>query len=627
MEAYPYQRALLEAVTGATDVMLVYLDPAFNFVWVNAPYAETCQMRPEDMIGRNHFDLYPHPENEAIFRKVRDSGEAVFFKDRPFEFPDQPERGVTYWDWSLAPVKNAAGKVEGLVFSLRETTKYKRAELRLAERQQELYDFIEHAPVSIAMLDREMNYLVYSKRWLADYGRGYSDLMGRNHYRVHPDLPEAWKAAHRRALAGETVENDEDRWHPVDGLERCLHWVVVPWRDERGEVGGIIISAEDISERKRAEKELQDANKRKDEFLAMLAHELRNPLVPIRNAAHVLGTTEVTPERLNWAHNIIEGQVHHLSRLLDDLLDISRIAHGKITLRKERMDLADVVREAHGWIEPGISAKGHVFEVRLPETRVVLEGDRARLIQVLQNLIANSVKFTPPGGHIAVSSRIVGGEVEIEVKDDGQGIAPEVLGEVFELFRQGQQTLDRSEGGMGVGLTLVRGLVTLHGGRVTVDSAGLGQGATFTVHLPLAPAAQDSAEPAATVLPAAAKMRVLVVDDAPAIVESTAVMLESNGYRVRIAGSGAEALAQVRSFRPSAVLLDIGLPDQDGYAVARQIRQMAEGTDALLLAVSGYGDNETILRSREAGFDAHLVKPVEVRKLLALLAERGRKEP
>ena len=238
--------ALLEAVAGATDVMLVYLDPEFNFVWVNMPYARTCRKRPEDMIGRNHFELYPHADNEAIFRRVRDTGEAVFYKDKPFEFPDQPERGVTYWDWSLAPVMDAAGRVEGLVLSLRETTEHKRAQLRLGRYERGLCRFVEQAPISMAMFDRSMNYLAYSRRWLIDYGRGYPDLLGRNHYEVHPDVPEQWKTVHRRCLAGETIRNDEDHWRQADGSDHWMRWAVAPWRDEQDQIGGIIISAEDI---------------------------------------------------------------------------------------------------------------------------------------------------------------------------------------------------------------------------------------------------------------------------------------------------------------------------------------------------------------------------------------------
>lgn len=619
MDVRAFQRALLEAVTGATDVMLVYLDLEFNFVWVNDSYARTCQMRPEEMIGRNHFELYPDAENEAIFRGVRDTGEAVFYKDKPFEFPDQPERGVTYWDWSLAPVKDTAGRVEGLVFSLRETTEYKRAELSLAQRQQQLYLFIEQAPISMAMFDRSINYLAYSQRWLADYGRGYPDLSGLNHYQVHSDLPEEWKTVHRRALAGEIVKNDEDHWRQADGSDHWQRWAVMPWRDERGEVGGIIISAEDITERKRAEEGLREANLHKDEFLAMLAHELRNPLVPIQNAAHVLGYLGLDEPRLAWAQGMIESQVTHLTRLVDDLLDISRIAQGKIALRKERVDLSELMRQARECVALEMTAKGHRLEISLPEEHAGLDGDPVRLIQVLQNLLSNAAKYTPDGGHIVLTARTSGNdEVEFEVSDNGVGIAAELLPHVFDLFRQGERNLDRSQGGLGIGLTLVSRLVQLHGGRVVAQSAGPGQGSSFRVHLPLAQAVEEATSPVDPRPPVG--LRLLVVDDDPAVTDSMVVCLEFQGHAVRSAASGEAALELLKTFRPDVVLLDIGLPGEDGYSVARRIRELPEGRDVPLLAVSGYGHEEAIARSLEAGFDQHLVKPVDPDKLWVLLA-------
>ena len=740
--------ALLEAVAGATDVMLVYLDREFNFVWVNEPYARTCRKRPEDMIGRNHFELYPHADNEAIFRRVRDTGEAVFYKDKPFEFPDQPERGVTYWDWSLAPVMDAAGRVEGLVLSLRETTEHKRAQLRLGRYERGLCRFVEQAPISMAMFDRSMNYLAYSRRWLIDYGRGYPDLLGRNHYEVHPDVPEQWKTVHRRCLAGETIRNDEDHWRQADGSDHWMRWAVAPWRDEQDQIGGIIISAEDITERKlseqalgqseqrlrwaleaagggawdwdlnlgeawwspemyelwgiepgsrmrlensaalvheqdrdrvvaavqsslaghtdyqcefrihhpvrgerwmasrgraiydvsghplrllgitqditerkRIEEQLREAGQRKDEFLAMLAHELRNPLAPIRNAAYVLGHAKLPQTRLTWAREMIENRVAHLARLVDDLLDVSRIARGKITLIQERLVLTDLIHRAQDYVEADMVAKGHRFEVHLPEQSVSLHGDRVRLVQVFQNLLTNAIKFTPGGGRIVLSAQATANEVEIEICDNGVGIASDLLPDIFDLFRQGERALDRSQGGLGVGLTLVRGLVEMHGGRVEAQSAGPGQGASFTVHLPRMQEAEEPPITAEPPPPPAARLRVLVVDDDPAVAESTVIFLELNGYEVRSAGSGGTAVELMKTFRPRVVLLDIGLPGEDGYTVARRMRALPEGRDVLLVAVSGYGHEDAIKHGVEAGFCRHLIKPVAPEELCAVLAE------
>jgi CheY-like chemotaxis protein/two-component sensor histidine kinase len=376
---------------------------------------------------------------------------------------------------------------------------------------------------------------------------------------------------------------------------------------------------------KQAEMALRDAGQRKDEFLAMLVHELRNPFAPIRNAAHVLGQLGLDEPRLRWAQGMITQQVAHLNRLVDDLLDVSRIARGKINLKIERLNLDELVRLARESVEEEMAAKGHRFAVHLPEARVKLDGDPVRLVQVLRNLLANAAKYTADGGRIELSAKAGAGEVVIEVRDTGMGIAPDLLPDIFDLFRQGERTLDRSQGGLGIGLTLVRRLVEMHGGRVEAHSAGPGLGATFSVHLPLASpqASQTAAVPVKNAQRAAAGLRVLVVDDDPPVSESMCILLELEGHEVRCVLSGDAALELLKTFRPEVVLLDIGLPGQDGYTVARRIRDQPEGNGIRLVAVSGYGHEEAIVRSREAGFDSHLVKPVEPASLLALLAEFG----
>lgn len=384
-----------------------------------------------------------------------------------------------------------------------------------------------------------------------------------------------------------------------------------------GRLQAIVI---DITERKAAELALREADQRKDEFLAMLAHELRNPLAPIRYAARVLGKLGLEEPRVQWAQDVIERQVSRLARLVDELLDISRIARGKITLKKARLELSELVRQACEAVQPLMLAKGHRFEVMIPEKPVTIEGDLVRLVQVLQNLLDNAAKYTPEHGRVELVAGLSGGEVEIEVRDNGAGIPASLLPEVFELFRQGEHGPDRSRGGLGIGLTLVRQLVELHGGRVEARSAGLGQGASFTVRLP---AAIDAAEnPAPTEdgpLAEPVRLRVLVVDDDVAVAESTAMLLRLEGHEIRCANSGEAAFRLCREFQPEAVLLDIGLPGQDGYEIARKIRTLPGGAKLKLIAVSGYGHEAAVTRGREAGFDRYLVKPVDPEKLNALL--------
>ena len=384
-----------------------------------------------------------------------------------------------------------------------------------------------------------------------------------------------------------------------------------------GRLQAIVI---DITERKARELDLREADQRKDEFLAMLAHELRNPLAPIRYAARVLGKLDVDEPRVQWARDVIERQVAHLARLVDELLDISRIARGKINLKTARVELSELVRQACEAAQPLMSAKGHRFEIMLPEKRVTIEGDLVRLVQVLQNLLDNAAKYTPERGRVELVAGLSGREVEIEVRDNGAGIPASLLPEVFELFRQGEHGPDRSRGGLGIGLTLVRQLVELHGGRVEAHSAGLGQGASFTVRLPAAVNAAENPSPTEDgPLAEPVGLRVLVVDDDVAVAESTAMLLRLEGHEIRCANSGEAALRLCREFQPEAVLLDIGLPGQDGYEIARKIRGLPGGTELKLIAVSGYGHEAAVARGREAGFDHYLVKPVDPEKLSALL--------
>jgi diguanylate cyclase (GGDEF)-like protein/PAS domain S-box-containing protein len=255
------EKQQLDSLLQATDVMLVLLDPTFNFIWVNAAYAATCRMTPEAMRGKNHFALYPDADTEIVFRRVRDTREPFFCKDRPFVFPDQPERGITYWDWSLKPVTDVRETVTGLVFSLRETTRFKQAEDARHASEARLRLFIEHAPAALAMFDRDMRYLAVSRRWMTDYGLADTDLIGRSHYTIFPEIPDEWKTAHRRGLTGEVLEGDEDRFERLDGRVQWLHWAVRPWLAADGTVGGIVIFTEDITVRKEAELALQRASR------------------------------------------------------------------------------------------------------------------------------------------------------------------------------------------------------------------------------------------------------------------------------------------------------------------------------------------------------------------------------
>ncbi|HWY85663.1 MAG TPA: ATP-binding protein [Gemmataceae bacterium] len=378
----------------------------------------------------------------------------------------------------------------------------------------------------------------------------------------------------------------------------------------------------DITDRKRARQALREADRGKDECLAMLAHELRNPLAPLRHAVQVMRLKGTDDPDVRWAGDVVERQVQQLSRLVDDLLDVVRFGQGKINLRMERVDMAEVVARAVEISRPLIDARKHHLEVSLPGEAVWVEGDPIRLAQVLSNLLNNAAKYTEEGGRIDLMVEAGGGEAVLRVGDTGVGIAAEMLPHIFEIFTQVPGSVSRSEGGLGIGLTLVRKLVELHGGRVAAHSKGPGHGSEFVVRLPLLReatplAAAEAERPRRRKMPA---RNVLIVDNNQDAAESLALLLRLRGHEVRTAYDGPAALDLTRACPPEVVLLDIGMPGMDGLEVARWLRQDLGLKDALLVALTGYGRKEDRRRSREAGFNAHLVKPADVRALERLMA-------
>jgi signal transduction histidine kinase len=383
----------------------------------------------------------------------------------------------------------------------------------------------------------------------------------------------------------------------------------------------------EIVRSRQAEESLQDANRRKDEFLAMLSHELRNPLAPIRNAVEVIRRLAPPDPKLTMARDVVDRQVSLLARLVEELLDVSRISQGKIQLKKEPVDLARVIAHGLETARPLVDARGQTLSLSVPAAPVWLSADFARLSQVVSNLLNNASKYTPEGGRIELSASAAEGEASISVRDNGAGIERELLDKVFELFVQGERALDRGQGGLGIGLTLVKRLVELHQGRVQVLSDGLGKGATFTVTLPCI-SAVDAQPRARQGAPAAADSRVygrrvLVVDDNVDSAESIAAFLRLEGHEVKAVHDGLQALASLKVFDPHVIVLDIGLPGLDGYAVARQLRSRGDSSHMLLIAVTGYGQKEDRQRAAEAGFDYHFVKPADPREIQVAI-ERGR---
>ena len=415
-----------------------------------------------------------------------------------------------------------------------------------------------------------------------------------------------------------------------DGSELPIDDSGAPIRDTRGRIVGVVLVFRDITERRGSERTLEDADRRKDEFLAMLAHELRNPLAPIRNAAHTLALLGTGDDRVRWVSGVIERQVGLMTRLVDDLLDVSRITSGKITLQRATVSVREVLAQAVEAARAPAETRGQALEVDVPEDAGWVDGDPARLAQAVGNLLDNAIKYTDDGGRIRLRARTEADEVVIVVEDSGVGIDPELLPHVFDLFIQADRSLERKQGGLGLGLTLVRRLVEMHGGRVEAASPGPGLGSAFTIRLPrlavkvAEPATTaepaEPAEAAEAVPPVGPARRILIVDDHQDSTDSLALFLRLRGHDVRTAHDGPSALDEIERYRPEVVFLDLGLPGMSGYDVARRVRMMNEPGAPRLVALTGYGTDADRQKTRDAGFDVHLAKPVDPRAVDTLLA-------
>jgi two-component system CheB/CheR fusion protein len=525
---------------------------------------------------------------------------------------------------SLSPVRDAGSAVTGVSAIARDVTDRKRAEAELRESESRFRQLAANISGVFWMSDaRNSQILFISPGYEEIWGRTCQSLyqMPQSYLEpIHPDDRERVReAAHRQQLGEYT--NEEYRLVRPDGSVRWVWDRGFPIRDQSGQVyrvGGI---AEDITARKQAEEALKDADRHKDEFLAMLAHELRNPLAPIRNALEIIRKAAATGPAVEPARQMIDRQVQQVVRLVDDLLDVSRITRGQIELRIVPVELAAVVSQALETSRPLLDARRHQLTVSLPSEPLYLEADATRLSQVFANLLNNAAKFTEEGGAVELTAERKGLEVVVRIRDNGIGMTPEMLTRAFDLFAQADRSLDRTQGGLGIGLTLVRRLVQLHGGSVEASSAGPGKGTELVVRLPVlqGPRPADQAPRKAESGPRTSR-RILVVDDNVDSAESLAHFLGMSGHQVRTAYGGPAALELARAYQPEAVLLDIGMPGMDGYELARRLRQEPGLEEILLVALTGYGQEADRRRSRQATINYHLVKPVDPEALEALLA-------
>ena len=491
-----------------------------------------------------------------------------------------------------------------------------RAALR-RERDQSQYIFDSMAE-GFAVLDSDWRILRMNAEGLRLTQRGADDVIGRDHWDVWPELRgSAEEAIYRRVMAsGESAIVELAHTLP-DGRQ-----VWMETRAHRSLDGGIAFFFRDVSERRAVQEQLTVADRRKDEFLAMLAHELRNPLAPIGAAAQLLQRARLDEDRVRHTSQVIGRQVQHMTHLIDDLLDVSRVTRGLVTLDKAALDIRIVVAEAVEQVAPLVQARRHALALHLPPDMTMVDGDRKRLVQVVTNILNNAAKYTPEGGHIVLEAALRAGQVVIEIGDDGIGMAPDLVAHAFELFAQAERSPDRSAGGLGLGLALVKSLVELHGGSAACRSPGPGMGSTFTVALPHlatepgAGAVPDVEAPAGTV----SALRILVVDDNVDAASMLGMLLQVSGYEVAVEYGARQALARAAADVPDVCLLDIGLPEMDGTELARALRRLPALKDAVLIAVTGYGQESDRRRILDAGFDHHLVKPIDMQALFAILA-------
>jgi PAS domain S-box-containing protein len=483
-----------------------------------------------------------------------------------------------------------------------------------AERDRSRYIF-DTMVEGFALLAPDWTILQMNAEGLRICHKRADEVIGRSHWDLFPEVAGIETGAMlRRAMDARQAGAIEYRLLEVDGRHGWNEVRAFPTQD-----GGIAIFFREITPRKRAEESLKLADQRKDEFLAMLAHELRNPLAPISAAAMLLDMGALNETRVRQSSAIIGRQVRHMTRLVDDLLDVSRVTRGLIELERTTLDVRAIVDEAVEQVRPQLMARRQRLALHLPGVPLLVEGDRARLVQVMANLLGNAVKYSLEEGAIDVSAQVEDATLVLAVKDDGIGMERELTERAFDLFAQAKRSSDRSQGGLGLGLALVRNLVELHGGAVACASPGLGQGSSFTVTLPLAhsPAAQAQRDAPAH---GGAPLTLLVVDDNVDAATTLAMLLEALGHEVFIEHESLRALELARSARPDACLLDIGLPEIDGIELARRLRAQPETAHSVLIAISGYGQDHDRRNAIEAGFAHHLVKPVEIERLAQLLA-------
>lgn len=615
---------LFHMIADMAPIMLWITETDGRCSFLSKGWYDFTGMAPERAMGWGWTEVI-HPEDRERTTQVFLAANKAK-RDYERDYRMCRADGVYRWVFDRGRARfGPAGEFLGFIGSIVDIHERTEAEARLRESEERFRTLADNMSQLSWMADREGRLLWFNRRWYEFTGASekHSINWGWIKY-LHPE--------HRRAVikrlqhSWDTGEQWEDTF-PLRDKHGEYHWFLsraLPIHDEEGKITRWFGTHTDVTAQMEAEEALRKANQRKNEFLATLAHELRNPLAPLRNGLEIMLLAGDDPEVIRNARDMMERQLEHMVRLIDDLLDLSRISRGKIRLSKRRVKLADVISQAVELSRPKIEAQALNFHLTLPEEQCYVHADPTRLSQVFANLLNNSAKFTPRGGDVWLTVTVEDGTVHVSVRDNGIGMPSELVPQVFEMFVQGERSLE-TQGGLGVGLSLVKGLVEMHGGSVQAYSEGLNKGSEFTVTLPLVDAGPTEADMQAELSssPQPDRHRVLVVDDNPDSALSMATMLELLGNETRTANDGLQALAEAEAFRPDIVLLDIGMPKLNGYEVAQRLRREKWGKDILLAALTGWGQDEDRRRSRNAGFDAHLVKPANLADIQDLL--HGRK--
>jgi PAS domain S-box-containing protein len=628
-----YERtSQLQAFIDGAPVPIAIFDRAMRYVAFSQRYAEQRQIAGADLIGRSVYEVFPNMPEHLRAAHVHALNGATERREQDLSM--RADGGREWVRWEVRPWYRADNEVGGIILFSELITQRIQEQQELRESRARLELAIRAGALGVFDHDMVKGTIVWDARIRELWGVGPDEEITAETFigGLHPDDRERIVGMMQEIIHAGNNAFIAHEYRVVNRADGSVRWIAATGRAyfEARRIVQMVGVVQEITDRKRTElalaqsaEELRRADERKDVFLATLSHELRNPLAPIRTAAQILASPKLTPEQLTWVSQVIRRQTGHMASLLEDLLNVARISRGKLVLKKERVRLSSIAQSAIESVQPLIDEKHHRLLVTLPAESLTLHADPLRLSQVLSNLLSNAAKYTDSGGEIKLAATVEEGILVLRVKDNGIGIPREHMGKIFTMFWQAERAAGEFQGGLGIGLPFVEGIVQLHGGTIEARSEGPGRGSEFIVRLPvfksLAPL--SDIRQAATGADALRRHRILIVDDDKDTADTLEVMLTLSNYEVRVTYSGQEALSVARDFKPDMALLDLGMPGLDGCGVARALRQEPWASDLRLIALTGWGQPDDQRRATDAGFDEQLLKPIDPDKLQQLLGE------